>query len=136
MSNAILGYNSFFAIDDGLGTFDTIAEIFEISPPNQQTSDVDVTHMASPNKTREFIQGMVDPGEMSIGINWVPGDATDVILQALKTSGAVRSMKITWPNLVTWTFSGFIKGFEPSAPIDDKMTATITVRVTGSITIA
>jgi len=136
MSNAILGYGSVFAIHDGSSTFDAIAEVIEISPPNQQADDVDVTHMASPGQTREFIQGLIDPGEMSITINWVPSDATDVIIQALKTSGATRQMRITWPNNVKWTFSGFIKGFEPSSPIDDRMTATITVRVSGNTTIS
>lgn len=137
-SLAISGYDTAFAIHDGAdpGVFQAIAEVMEITPPNQQSDDIEVTHYKSPNKKREFIQGLTDPGEMTFGINWIPSDATDVILQALKTSGAKRDMKITWPNGTTWTFNGYIKGFEPTAPIDDRMTATITVRVSGDTTIA
>lgn len=137
-SNAISGYDTAFAIHDGAdpGAFDTIAEVMEITPPNQQSDDIEVTHYKSPGKKREFIQGLTDPGEMTFGINWIPSDATDVILQALKASGAKRDMKITWPNGVVWTFNGYIKGFEPTAPIDDRMTATITVRVSGDTAIS
>lgn len=136
MSNALLGHGITWGIWDGASAYDIVGELIDLSPPNAQSDDVDVTHYASPNKTREYIKGLTDPGDASLTINWVPGDATDIIIQALNDSGAVRSQQITWPNGVIWTFDGFVKGFEPSPPIDDKMTATISIRVTGSKTIS
>jgi len=133
-SNAIIGYGIVFRIDDGTGTgtFDLIGEISNIDPPDAQADDVEVTHMGSPNKTREYIAGLTEPGEMGFDINWIPNDSTDVILRDLKTSGARRTMEIVWPNAAEWQFSGFIKGFKVAAPIDGNMTASLTVRVTGS----
>ncbi|MCG7520849.1 phage tail tube protein [Ruegeria sp. Ofav3-42] len=138
MTNALLGYDTAYAIHDGQdpGAFQDIAEVMEITPPNEQSDDVEATHYKSPGKKREYIQGLTDPGEMTFGINWIPSDATDTIIQGLKASGEKRDHRITWPNGVTWTFNGYIKGFEPTAPIDDRMTATVTVRVSGSTTIA
>lgn len=137
-TNALLGYGTAFAIHDGAdpGAFDTIAEVMDIKPPNQQTADVKVTHYASPNGMEEYIGGLTDPGEATFGINWIPNDATDQIILGLKASKEKRDMKITWPNGTTWTFNGYIKGFEPAAPIEDRMTATVTVRVSGDTTIA
>lgn len=134
MTNAILGYDTLYEIHDGAdpGTFDAIAEVIAITPPNEQADDIEATHLKSPNRTREYIAGLIEPGEMSFQINWVPNDTTGQLLLALKASGDTRQHRITWPNGVTWTFSAYIKGFEPTTPIDDRLTATITARVTGS----
>lgn len=129
MSNAMIGYGArVFAGSD------EIAECSNITPPNFETDDVDVTHMQSPNRTREFIAGLTDPGEASFEINWVPSSATDILLLGLKTSGATVTWKFQWPNGTYWEFPGYVKGFEPSAATEDKMTATITIRVGGDVT--
>ncbi len=33
-----------------------------------------------------------------------------------------------------WDFSGHVSGYQPTAPVDDKLTADITINITGSIT--
>lgn len=136
MTTAILGKGITYGIDDGTtGTvFDTIAEVFEVVPPNQQTDEVDATHYGSTGSYREFIPGLKDGGEVTFSINWVPGNETDEILRTLHASGETRKHKITFPNSATMSFDGWIKGFERSTPLDDRMTATITVRVTGNST--
>ncbi|HGG04729.1 MAG TPA: phage tail protein [Aliiroseovarius sp.] len=138
MTNAISGYDTGLAIHDGgsPGTFDDIAELISITPPNAQRAEIDATHMKSPNSTRESIAGLIEPGEFSFEIAWIPSDATDTIIQALITSGAVRQIRITFPNSVTATFSAFLKGIEPSVPLDDRMTAAVTAKVTTTITFA
>ena len=137
-SKAIIGYDTAFAIHDGgdPGSFSDVAEVMDITPPNQQADDVETTHYKSPNRTKEYTPGLIEPGEMSFGINWIPSDDTDLLLQGLKSSGAKRKMRVTWPNGVTWSWTGYIKGFEPTAPIDDRMTATVTVKVSGATAIA
>ncbi|MBL3580648.1 phage tail tube protein [Rhodovulum visakhapatnamense] len=137
-SQALMAYDIGFAIHDGEdpGTFEELAEVNEVTPPNQQADDIDVTHQKSPNKTREYIAGMIEPGEMTLSLNWIPGGSTDMTIQALKVSGARRQMRITWPNGITWTFTGYIKGFEPSSQLGDKMTGTVTIKVAGSTAIS
>lgn len=134
---AVLGYNTKVAFENDASpqVYVEIAEVTEVSPPNQQTDQVEATHMQSPNRTREFISGLIDPGEMSFTINWIPGNASDQRIQALKASGEYVNTKVTWPNLVTWSFLGSVTGFEPDSPIDDRMTATVTVKVSGPTTI-
>jgi hypothetical protein len=136
-TTAILGYGTKVAIqnDASPAAYVEIEEVRAVTPPNQQTEQVEATHMQSANRTREFITGLVDPGEMTFEINWRPGNTSDQRLTALKNSGVYKLTRVTWPNTVTWTFLGAVTGLEPSTPIDDVATMTVTMRVSGTTTI-
>lgn len=131
-TNASIGYGSFFHISrDSEATWIDLAEITNITPPNDKIDEIDATHMQSPNRTREFIPGLIDPGEASFDMNFIPGSTTDLLIAEIKTAGERVKCRVTFPNGVTWKFSGWVSGYEPAVPTDDKMTATVTWRVTG-----
>ena len=46
-----------------------------------------------------------------------------------------RACRISFPNGVTWSFNAELTGYEPTVPVDDKMTATTTFKVSGSISV-
>jgi predicted secreted protein len=136
-SQAALGYGSRFSIEDPTispATLVDMGEIFNITPPNFQADTVDVTHNQSPNSTRETIAGLKTPGDCSFEMNFVPGSASDVLLRNLLNSGAIKNCMITFPNNVTWTFIAAVKGYEVSMPTDDRMTCTVSMQVSGSVT--
>lgn len=135
-TDAMIGYNSKYSIDDGEdpGSLVEIGEVVEITPGEESTDRVDVTHMQSPDRRREFIAGLIDPGEASFTINWVPGSATDIFLRDLRTSGETRTHTIEFPNGVTVSFDAVLLSYSKAIPIDDKMTATITVAPSGAET--
>lgn len=141
-SLAMIGYASKFMFEsltspgDSPLTYVEVAEVKNITPPNQQTDDVDVTHNSSPSRRREFIAGLIDPGEASFEMNFVPGSASDLRIQGLLTAGTNVNCRITWPNNINWDFVGIVKGYEISAATEDAMTATVTIRTTGNITAA
>lgn len=137
MSNADIGYGVTYEIEDapGSGIFVELAEVYNVDLPELQVDEVEVTHMQSPNRNREYIFGLKDPGEASVEMNWNEGSATDTLLQGLKASNATHAHRITMPGGQVWTFSAWVKSYKPTAPIGDKMTATVGVRVTGSISI-
>lgn len=132
-TQASIGYGTFFHIseDDG-ATWTEVAEVYDVTPPNDTVDEIDATHMQSPNRTREFIPGLIDPGEASFEMNFVPGSPSDMKISVLKISGARVKCRVTFPNAVKWVFSAWVSGYEPAVPTDDKMTATVTWRVTGS----
>lgn len=140
MSDAMIGYGGKVYVETAGSPsqsppdYHELSEVTNITPPNFETDEVDVTHMQSPNRTREKIAGLTDPGEASFEMNWVPGSATDIILLDLKTAGTVVSWKMEWPNGTYWEFTGFVKGYEPSAETEDKMSATCTISVAGDVT--
>ena len=99
---------------------------------------VEVTHMQSPNRYREFISGLLDGGEASFEMNFVPGSTSDDrIFELLNLPTGVsrrRACRISFPNGVTWSFDAEVTGYEPDVPFDDAMTATVTLKVSGGIT--
>lgn len=131
-TQAGIGYGANFHISrDNEATWIEVGEVYDISPPNDEVDEIDATHMQSPNRTREFIPGLIDPGEASFEQNFVPGSAADVLIREIKGLGERVRCRITYPNGVAWKFSGWVSGYEPAVPNDDKMTATVTWRVTG-----
>jgi Lambda phage tail tube protein, TTP len=139
-SEADIGYGSKFAIesDNSPNVYTELAEIFNITPPSMTVDQIDVTHMQSPLRRREFVGGLIDPGECSFEMNYVPGSVSDVRLNELLDlpvgESRRRSCRITYPNAVTHTFDAELTGYEPTIPTDDKMSATVTFKVTGAVT--
>ncbi|MDF2994677.1 MAG: putative major tail protein [Xanthobacteraceae bacterium] len=134
MTDASIGYGSLFEIStNGGGAWTAIAEVTNITPPTFAIDAVDATHMQSPNRDREFIPGLNDPGEASLEMNFLPGSASEALLLGVK--GTKVKCRITWPNGVKFGFDGILTGYAPAAPFDDKMTATATFKVTGSVVV-
>lgn len=109
--------------------FTYIAEVFDITLPSDTTDTPDATHQQSPNRTREFIEGLTDPGELSFEMNLVPGSASDLYLIAAK--GQRKWARATFPNGVQVLFVGIRQAYEKAAPTDGKMTASVTFKVSG-----
>jgi hypothetical protein len=78
-SGALLGYGSVFEIqtENSPDAFAAVAEVTNIKPPSADIDQVDVTHMQSPLRYREFIDGLIDAGECSFDINFIPGNSAD-----------------------------------------------------------
>jgi hypothetical protein len=141
MSTALLGYGSIFEIEDdnSPGLFVPMSEVISITPPSAKLDQIDVTHMTSPNRRREFISGLIDGGEVSFDMNFIPGNTSDDRLFQLLTlpvgSSRSRNLRLSYPNGVTWSFAGELVGYEPTVKHDDKMTATVTFKVSGDVTV-
>jgi predicted secreted protein len=140
-SNALLGYGSVFEIvsDSSPDLYVPLSEVKSITPPSADVDQVEVTHMQSPNRYREFISGLIDGGEASFEMNFIPGSTSDdrifELLSLPVGQSRRRSCRISFPNGVTWTFDGEVTGYEPTVPFDDAMTATVTLKVTGGVTV-
>lgn len=133
---ADIGYGIVIAKETtpGGGTYaDLGVEITSLQPPGYTRDAIDASHSTSPDEFREFIAGMMDSGEVEIEGNFV-ADASDVIVAALLAGAA--SYEITFPNAVTWTFDAIFTNYQPSAPIDDKMTFSASMKVSGKPTLA
>lgn len=110
--------------------------------PGQEADEHEVTHLKSPNRRKEFIAGLIDSGEMTVSLNYVPGGATDVLLVAARAAGDTRFVRIIIPDddgtgNAAWVIktSGFVKRYSPdNMEPNTPMTATLVVRITGAIT--
>jgi hypothetical protein len=140
MSDATIGYGATFWLGDGASpeVFTEIAEVFDITPPNEATDTVETTHMKSPNRNKEFTKGLTDPGEASFEMNFLPGSASEAKILGAKSSPGKVGARIDFPKVGAaaaqrWDFDMLVLGYEPAMPNDDKMTATVSGKVTGSV---
>lgn len=133
-----------------------VATLRSISGPTMTLESVDSSHMggvtvgAIDYAIREFVPGMLDPGELTCEVVFDP----EVLINTGKKPFSVRYMvggwddsggvtevvTITWPppydktTGAKWESAGFITSFSPEAPMEDLMTATLTIRLTASPT--
>ena len=138
MANVTIGHGSTVSFKIGAAAAVMIAEVTSIGLPNPQIADVEATHFQSPDRAREYIPGLKDNGEIAIGINYDAGSATDDQVNLAMAETAPITVTITIPTVSgtdqEFTFPGIVKGYEKNIPIDDRQTATITIRVAGAVT--
>lgn len=109
------------------GTSAYSAELLDVRWGGINRASVPSSHMGSTNGMT-FIPGkLYDPGEISLDYHFKDNASPPI-------TGAAETITITFPDAETWAASGFVTGFEFTDPMEDKMVATVTVKMTGDIT--
>lgn len=141
MAGESIGWGAEFWLEDdqAVPTLTELLGITSLTIPNDQTDDVEITHFKSAGRRREYISGLIESGEGTFEMNYVPGSATDILCRAAHTAGTTRGYKIVIPDQAgdaAWEITGdcYVKGYERDIPIDDRMMATLTVKFTGAVT--
>lgn len=136
-TEALIGHGSIFGCAEvNPAVYAPLGEVNSITPPNETVDMIDATHMQSPGRMREFIAGLIDPGECAVEINYIPGGATDERLRAIKTAGVAVPCRITYPNGASHSFHALLSSYAPTDTVADKMTASLSWRVTGPVVAA
>lgn len=112
-----------------------VAEVIDITPPQSMDDEIEVTHFKSPNGTKEYIGGLTDPGECTFTINYIPGSATEQMILDAKAGRKPRGVQLIWPTGHKWAFDLLVRGFQPKAPLNDRLTAEVKGRVSGSVVV-
>ena len=131
---AILSNGTTFSYDGG-----AVADVLSISTPSVSAATIDTTGIESVHRT--FLAGTIDSGEMTLEIMYDPNADTDLEDPWSNTATGApveQDCVITFPDAgySTFSFKGIITGFSASVAIDEKITASITIRVSGAITVA
>lgn len=139
MADGKIGYGSTVRVGrtpagGGAITMFELELVGDLEAPDEQVDEVQVTHQKSPGRRRQFIAGLIDSGEVTVPHNLIPGSATDILLKAIKASGEEVLIEFTLgEDGDPETFTGFLKGYSRTAPIDDKMTASATFRLSSFV---
>lgn len=119
-----------------------IAQVQNISGPGLSLDTEDVTSHDSASGWEELVGTILRSGEISLDLVYDPAAAThknasggllyDMI------SRTATTFTLTFPSspAVSWSFSAFVTGFEPSAPHDGALTAAVKMKITGAPTLA
>jgi hypothetical protein len=142
MSNSISAHGTLLQIGDGEVTeaFTTIAEVKAISGPNITQVIKEVTNHSSAGWV-ERLPILVDGGDVSFEINFIPSDGTHSYAAGLlgdSIARTKRNFKLIFPDggSTTWAFAAYVSEFSPAAPSDDVLTASVTLTIAEAPTLA
>ena len=138
MANALESQGIQFDIgngDDPL-TYTEVSEINSFSGFDGSAQEIDVTHLKSTGK--EWLMGLQDFGQITLDCNHLPADAGQVLMRAAKASRAIQDFKLTFTDASTTeaTFQGYVLSNTISAGVDDKISGSFTIRISGDVTFA
>lgn len=110
------------------GTSGFSAEVVGINLSDISRVAINSSHLGS-TSAHSFIFGdLVDWGNAELEINYDPTDFPPV-------GEAAETITITTPDSTTYVFSGAVTNVSAAIPLEDKMTATVTVKAAGAVTI-
>ena len=121
----------------------TIANVTSFSGPGLSLDTEDVTTHDSTGAWEEVVTTILRTGELTLDIIYDPVDDTHDDAGGLglvdKLDGKeLGRYTITFPDAAStkWLFSAYVIGFEPGAPHDGALTASVSLKLTGQPTLA
>lgn len=132
-SEATIGLGASFSRRTGAGpsyTWVEVGEAVSIQPPQPTRETTDVTHLKSPNGTREFKGTLRTGGEASVTFNFT--EAAYATASTMFLSDAVEHFRVEFPAGDMEEWAAIVTG-KPSDPIevDSVRRFTLPMQVTG-----
>jgi len=115
----------------------TVAGLTSIGGLDLSADTIDVTTLESEDGYREFIAGFKDSGEVSLeGYLELETGKGQKELYDLFESGEEEQFTILFPNNIgSWQFKGVVTGFSTSADLEDPLSFSATIKVSGKPTL-
>ena len=111
-----------------------IVKVQNISGPSFEMDMADVTDMDSPGGWEEAIPTILRSGELDMEVAYVPGFSEhDELINDMQNK-VIREFKLVCPDedLTTWSFNGYVTGWDIDIPYDDTIDASATIKPTGA----
>ena len=115
----------------------TVDQLTNIGLPSANADDLDITTHDNTDRVRQFIKGLIDPGELSLeGI--FTSEAYTAIYDLVFTSSTstITITLPTTPSTTQFVCTGYVKSLEGSTPHDDKIDFSATVKLASKPTIS
>lgn len=134
-SNAFSGVGTTFKRSNmsssSTDVFSAIAEINSITGPNKTRETIDVTSLDSTGGYREFIASFRDAGTVELEMNFTYDG-----YEAMNADFEIETLtdyQINLPDGTTLDFAGFVVDLGMAVPLDNKVTATVTIKISGAV---
>ena len=113
-----------------------LAEINSITGPGMTRDQIDVTSLDSIGGYREFIAGFRNAGTVALAMNFTR-DTYELMKEDFE-SNIAGNYQIILPDLESTglDFEGLVTELPLSIPADDKVTADVTIQITGQVVIS
>ncbi len=108
-----------------------IGEVLDVTPPNITRGAVETSHMTTDEYHTHMPTVLLEGGDVSFEVAHDPNYDFNAAF-ALKAKTLLIEMPESSDKDISC--SAFLTGFEPGIPFEDRMTATLTFKVTGKVT--
>ena len=127
MSDGTFGNGSTFVIGSA-----TVSELTGIGLPGLSADDIDITTHNDSDRVRQFIKGLIDPGEISLEGNMLYTDYATLYAEMMTTSLASITITLpTSPSVTKFEGNGYLKSLEGNSPHDEKIEMSGAVKLSG-----
>ncbi|WP_068489942.1 phage tail tube protein [Paramagnetospirillum marisnigri] len=115
-----------------------IGEITDFSGPGGSAAVINASSLDSIRQ--EKLMGLPDEGQISFSLNFVPGNAGQVAFRAARASRAETNFALVFSDAsatapaTNATFAGFALEFSVAGAVDDKVSGSATIEITGAVT--
>ena len=110
-----------------------IGELTSLNFSGFGLSAVESTNLAATTKT--FLPGIISPGTISCDFNSDGGNAGQDLIKSTVTARTSISFAIASADSSTFSGSAIITGYDYKAAVDGVITGSVTLQVTGALTI-
>lgn len=114
-------------------TWTALVGIGDFDFPAAQSDKIDVTSHSSPNRTKEFIPGMTDNGDMAVPLDYIPDSDQDQLLRYLQYSGEIIQIEITPKGGTAEAYAGYVATYTRQAPVQGKSSANLVFTINGIV---
>lgn len=134
MSNAVAGVGTLFRRWGGTA-WASVAEINSITGPGMSRDTIDVTSLDSVGGYREFITGFRNAGTITLAMNFTR--TTYELMKGDFESDVLGNYEIVLPDAenTSLEFEGLVTELPLTIPADDKVTADVTIQISGQVTL-
>lgn len=109
------------------GTSGFTGEILDVTPPNTSRESIETTHQLTTGNQTFMPADNPDPGELSFDMHHDPTANPPI-------NAPAETITLTYTgDGTTEAFTGFMTGYDPTAPVGGKMTAGVKIKVSGNI---
>lgn len=120
-------------------TFAAVAEVKDIKPFKLKAETKETTHHGSAGGWRTFKATLIEGGECTFKINFLPDDTTHNFSAGLAAdlmNRQQRNYQIILPDTTTsgYQFAAIVTQFDPDGPVDGLLETDVTLKITGAVT--
>jgi hypothetical protein len=108
-----------------------IGEVTDWDGPGGSATMYETTHLRSEAKEKKI--GLMDEGQLTLSINWEPSDTGQQAARDARAARTEKSFRLTYTDNSTATFNGYVMGMSSSGGVDNKVSGSITIEISGPV---
>jgi hypothetical protein len=119
------------------GTYEEIPEVVSWTGPGGQAGVYEVTHLKSTGKEKRI--GLPDEGQLTLECNFLPKNAVHMAMRQDRATRREKKFQIVYTDsspASVQSFSGYVLGLSTAGGVDNKVSETFVIEITGIVTVA